>query len=206
MNTEKLNYAMQYVDDDLLMEFFATDDRLTAESTKTRQRTLKRFAAAACIMLALLGGIAIGLERTHKGENIAEGEESLIEGDSQSNKPNPNPPDHNNTIRIGEQKDYSAIEGSDSLPDGYIFLRELTEKESSGTELAGCKLYVLATKTQDVYWDDFWLYQPTAKLTSLAYGKGQVPLYYHSDNCPEWIYTHWAPAPPPPEREERRGE
>lgn len=171
---------------------------------KQRRKNIKTVLLLLSATIALLGGIAIGLERTDKGENTREG--SLIEDDSQSNKPNPNPPDHNNTIRIGEQKDYSAIEGSDSLPDGYIFLRELTEKESSGTELAGCKLYVLATKTQDVYWDDFWLYQPTAKLTSLAYGKGQVPLYYHSDNCPEWIYTHWAPAPPPPEREERRGE
>ena len=60
MNTEKLNYAMQYVDDDLLMEFFATDDRLTAESTKTRQRTLKRFAAAACIVLfAFITGVTL---------------------------------------------------------------------------------------------------------------------------------------------------
>ena len=60
MNTEKLNYAMQYVDDDLLMEFFATDDRLTAESTKTRQRTLKKFAAAACIVLfAFITGVTL---------------------------------------------------------------------------------------------------------------------------------------------------
>ena len=60
MNTEKLNYAMQYVDDDLLMEFLATDDRLTAESTKTRQRTLKRFAAAACIVLfAFITGVTL---------------------------------------------------------------------------------------------------------------------------------------------------
>ena len=41
MNTEKLNYAMQYVDDDLLMEFFETDDRLKVERTAALQRHLK---------------------------------------------------------------------------------------------------------------------------------------------------------------------
>ena len=50
MNTEKLNYAMHYISDDFLMEFFQMDDKLTAERSKARQRTLKRFVAAACVI------------------------------------------------------------------------------------------------------------------------------------------------------------
>ncbi len=69
-----------------------------------------------------------------------------------------------------------------------------------GTELAGCRLYVPDKKITEALWDDFWLYQPTAKMTMVPYGGGEIPLTYESEECPEWIYTQWMPAPPPPER------
>lgn len=60
MNTEKLNYAMHYISDDFLMEFFQMDDKLTAERSKARQRTLKRFIAAACVVLfAFITGVTL---------------------------------------------------------------------------------------------------------------------------------------------------
>ena len=60
MNTEKLNYAMQYVDDDLLMEFFEMDDRSKAERTAALQRYLKIFVAAACaVLLVVLSGVTV---------------------------------------------------------------------------------------------------------------------------------------------------
>ena len=55
--------------------------------------------------------------------------------------PNPNPPDFYNEMLINGQKYYSAVQASDSLPEGYVLLREITETEAMGTELAGCKLF-----------------------------------------------------------------
>ena len=51
MNAEKLSRAMQHVNDDLLMEYLQMDDKLTAERTKARKRTLKKTVAAASIVL-----------------------------------------------------------------------------------------------------------------------------------------------------------
>ena len=60
MNTEKLNYAMQYVDDDLLMEFFETDDRLKVERTAALQRHLKIFVAVVCaVLIVVLAGVTV---------------------------------------------------------------------------------------------------------------------------------------------------
>lgn len=126
-------------------------------------------------------------------------------GHSGEEQPRPNPPDHNNLLGIGGQ-DYTVTEGSDTLPEGYILLREITEKEANGTELAGCMLYVPesadidASMTPVSMMEDFWVYQPSAKLTSIAYGGGKPEVKYSSKERPEWIYTRWEPAPPPPER------
>ena len=56
--------------------------------------------------------------------------------------PSPNPPDFYNELFLDGQKYYSAVQASDSLPGGYVFLREIIETEAVGTELAGCRLYV----------------------------------------------------------------
>ena len=59
MNTKKLNYAMQYISDDLLMEFFRMDDKLNADRTAIRQKRLRRFVAAAClVLLATIAGMS----------------------------------------------------------------------------------------------------------------------------------------------------
>ena len=54
MNKEKLNYAMQYVDDDLLMEFFQIDDKLEAERKTARRRHFRTFAAVASVMIIVI--------------------------------------------------------------------------------------------------------------------------------------------------------
>ena len=110
------------------------------------------------------------------------------------------PTDVYNTLIIYDRKEYSATEGNVLLPEGYVFLRELSEKEAMATALAGCKIYVPVGEKIKTYWDDFWLYQPKEKLTKLPYGGGDIPLTYGSNVNTEWIYTHWEPAPQPPER------
>ena len=59
MNTETLTNALQYIDDDLLIEFFEMDDKLTIERKTVRMRYLKIIAAAACfLLLVTLAGAA----------------------------------------------------------------------------------------------------------------------------------------------------
>ena len=50
---------MQYISDDLLMEFFRMDDKLNADRTAIRQKRLRRFVAAAClVLLATIAGMS----------------------------------------------------------------------------------------------------------------------------------------------------
>lgn len=66
MNAEKLSRAMQYVNDDLLMEYLQTDDKLTAKKSAARYRALKRLAAAACIVLLVVIAGAAAYKRREK--------------------------------------------------------------------------------------------------------------------------------------------
>ncbi len=100
-----------------------------------------------------------------------------------------------NILIIDEQEYYVATERSFSLPEGYVFLRELLEEECTGTGLAGCKLYVPVQSIQDPYWDDFWLYQPEEKLIPLVNGEGESQFSYFSENGLQWSYLHCIHAP-----------
>ena len=57
MNTVKLNYALQYIDDDLLVEFFQMDDKVRAERAAAWRRSIRRFATAVCACFVLLATI-----------------------------------------------------------------------------------------------------------------------------------------------------
>ena len=106
-------------------------------------------------------------------------------------------------LSIDGRKYYIATERAAILPEGYVFLQELSEEECMGTDLAGCKLYVPAQNVQDPYWDDFWLYQPEREKSSLVNGKGEDSLSYLSKNALKWSYIHWIYTPLLIEEEEK---
>ena len=82
-----------------------------------------------------------------------------------------------------------------SLPDGYSVFREVTEEEQCGTGLAGYKLYI------DAEMEDIWLYQPADTVVEKAYTGGLPELPDGTTDYPDWVFTHWQPAPKPAERE-----
>lgn len=185
--------------DEMIADLKIRRDNYLADRQRKRRMFLKALLPALLLSIVLtclivISSFADRKNRTERGEISSYRTSSLVKEITV-----PCPPDYSNIVRIGET-DYSATYGSDRLPDGYVFLREISDKESAGTGLGGCKIYVLPQSSSDMILSDFWLYQPIEKLTTLPYSGEKFPITFGSENCPEWIYTHWEIAPPPPER------
>ena len=179
MNNMDLYRSIGAIDEDLLER--------SERAVKTNRPWLD-FAVAASLCIIICATVI-------SSQLIREPKTPLNSADSDESKetePPPLPPVPSDWMHILtiEGKDYSGQDApSESLPKGYVFLREITKEEANGTDLGGCKLYV---SPDHALTEGFWLYQPSDKLT--ASWDYQTPL-------PEWIYTHWYLAPQPEDRE-----
>ena len=108
--------------DEMIASLLARREDYLASCKQKQKKNKKTVLLLLSLSIALLGGITAWLTYTHKMRNIpGGGEESSAEEDPQSNIPAPCPPDVYNEISLGgPAKYYSAIEGSDSLPEGYL--------------------------------------------------------------------------------------
>lgn len=174
----------------------ALDDELLdrSEQAKKPQKLKWVFAAAACLCLIVGTVLAVGLPGKNVGSDPPHLPGGLAGNVDETNPPAPTPPDHNHLLCI-DDKYYMVTEARASLPDGYSVFREVTEEEQCGTGLAGYKLYI------DAKMEDIWLYQPADTVVEKAYTGGLPELPDGTTDYPEWVYTHWEPAPKPAERE-----
>ena len=182
----------------------ALDDELLerSEQAKKPQKLKWVFAAAACLCLIVGTVLAVGLPGKNVGGNpphLTGGDPPHIPGGlagnvDETDPPNPMPSDYNHLLRI-DGKEYMVTEARVSLPDGYSVFREVTEDEQCGTDLAGYTLYI------DAEMEDIWLYQPADTVVEKAYTGGLPELPDGTTDYPDWVFTHWQPAPKPAERE-----
>ena len=174
----------------------AVDDELLerSEQAKKPQKLKWVFAAAACLCLIVGTVLAVGLPGKNVGSDPPHLPGGLAGNVDETDPPNPMPSDYNHLLRI-DGKDYMVTEARVSLPDGYSVFREVTEEEQCGTGLAGYKLYL------DAEAENIWLYQPANTVIEKAYTGGLPTLPDGTTDYPEWVYTHWEPAPKPIERE-----
>lgn len=156
-----------------------------------REKGIKKILSFFILSIVLLAGIGLYGKKSSKEQDSTE-----TQADAPHSARLGIPTDVHNTLIIDDRKEYSAIEGNNVLPEGYVFLRELSEHDAMGTGLEGCKIYVPVGEENKASWDEFWVYQPKEKLTEVPYGGGDISLTYDSNVNPEWIYTHWVPAPP----------
>ena len=193
---------------DLYRSIGAVDDALLERSDHpSKHRSFKWAIAAAACLCVIVGTIfAVGRPRRNVG-----GDPPHIPGDDPQHTPGgmvgqtdepapptPVPPDHNHLLRI-DGKDYMVTEVRSDLPEGCSFFRELSEEEQCGTGLAGYKLYL------DAEAENLWQYQPADTVVEKAYTGGLPTLPDGTTDYPEWVYTHWEPAPKPIEREPENG-
>lgn len=181
---------------DLYRSIGAVDDALLERSEHpSKHRSFKWAIAAAACLCVIVGTIfAVGLPSRNVGGDPPHTPGGIVGQTDEPLPPTPMPPDHNHLIRI-DGKDYMVTEVRSDLPEGCSFFRELSEEEQCGTGLAGYKLYL------DAEAENLWLYQPANTVVEKAYTGGLPTLPDGTTDYPEWVYTHWEPAPKPIERE-----
>lgn len=181
---------------DLYRSIGTVDDALLERSEHTaKRRSFKwAFAAAACLCLIVGTVLAVGLPKRNVGGDPPHIPGGLAGQTDEPAPPTPTPPDHNHIICI-DDKYYMVTEAAASLPEGYSAFRALTEEEQCGTGLAGYMLYL------DAEAENLWLYQPANTVIEKADTGGLPTLPDGTTDYPEWVYTHWEPAPKPIERE-----
>ena len=174
----------------------AVDDELLerSEQAKKPQKLKWVFAAAACLSLIVGTVLAVGLPGKNVGGDPPQPPNDLGGHIDDTKPPSPTPSDFNHLIRI-DGKEYMVSEARATLPDGYSVLWALTEEEQCGTGLAGYELYI------DAEGEELWLYQPADTVIEKAYTGGLPELPDGTADYPDWVFTHWQPAPKPAERE-----
>lgn len=198
--------------DEMIQELLKRRDDYVAAHHRRNRGKIVGSALSVCVMLALgviIWQMSITRRIADEAENrrTSEGADSTVITTTANNPdaektgaPSPNPPDHNNLLQI-DGVDYTVTEVSEILPEGFVYHRNITKDEACGTELEGSELFVSSNSATDAALEEFWLYQPSSKLSAIAYTGIRPSLSGSSEEYPEYIYTHWKIAPPPPERE-----
>ena len=195
--------------DEMIQELLKRRDDYVATHHRRNRRKIVGSALSGCVVLVL--GVIIWqvfitrrIDNEMENKRISDKADSMvatIKPDSaKTGAPLPNPPDHNNLLQI-DGIDYTVTEVSEILPEGFVYHRSITKDEACGTELEGSELFVSSNSVTDAALEEFWLYQPSNKLSAIAYTGIRPTLSGSSEEYPEYIYTHWKIAPPPPERE-----
>lgn len=186
--------------DEMIASLMDRRDRYVIAQKLKRKTIIRTLLAVLVIFLALSGTTLIGIMRRNQKEE-PENSHSGSEKDTLQDitAVQPVPAGHNHTLVI-DGREFYITEISESLPEGYIFLRELTDKEALGTVPAGCRLYVSMGISSDVDCQEFWLYQTRDTVNAISY---QGMMYYstveeiatQSKESLEGIYTHWKVKP-----------